>query len=204
MKVTITSRPGGERKFLVELGHVPVMADAVGVEAFRHFREQHFLLRRPARSGHARFGVDDDLVGIDRLASQQRDERKLGAARVAARIGDELRRLDLRRDRFRSARKRLSSATPARHAHARTSARKRPDRQGGNRPRDRRPSSPATRSSRSAMTSCVVPCGSAQKTRSSAERRPIDLVERRAASAGYTARIAETHRPSACRRGGRP
>ena len=67
VKLTITSRPAAERKFLVELGHVAVMADAVGVKAFGDFREQHLLLRRPARSGHAGLGVDDDLVGIDGL-----------------------------------------------------------------------------------------------------------------------------------------
>ena len=59
---------GGEREFLVELGHVAVAADAVGVEAFRHFGEQHLLLGRPARPGHAGLGIDHDLVGIDRLA----------------------------------------------------------------------------------------------------------------------------------------
>ena len=68
---------GGQGKFLVELGHVAVVADAVGVKAFGYFREQHLLSRRPARSGHARFGVDDDLVGIDRLGLEQRDQRQL-------------------------------------------------------------------------------------------------------------------------------
>ena len=86
---------GGPGKFLVELGHVAVVADAVSVKAFGHFREQHILARRPPRPGHARFGVDDDLVGIDRVRLQQRDQRQLGAARVAAGIGDEPRRLDL-------------------------------------------------------------------------------------------------------------
>ena len=86
---------GGPGKFLVELGHVAVVADAVGVKAFGYFREQQILARRPARSGDARFGVDDDLVGIDRVRLQQRDQRQLGAARVAAGIGDEPRRLDL-------------------------------------------------------------------------------------------------------------
>ena len=87
--------PGGERKFLVELGHVAVMADAIGVEAFRDFREQHGLLRRPARAGHARLGVDHDLIEIDRLGLDQRDQRKFGATGVAAGIGDQPRLLDL-------------------------------------------------------------------------------------------------------------
>ena len=58
------------------------------------FGEQHLLLGRPARSGHAGLGIDDDLVGIDRLGAQQRDERQLRAGRIAARIGDEARLLD--------------------------------------------------------------------------------------------------------------
>ncbi len=86
---------GGQGELLVELGHVAVMADAIGVEALGHFREQHFLFRRPARAGHARLGVDDDLVGIDGLGFEQRNQRQLGAGRVAAGIGDEPRRLDL-------------------------------------------------------------------------------------------------------------
>ena len=73
-----------------------VVADAIGMKAFGHFGEQHLLFRRPARSGHAGLGVDDDFVGIDRLGFEERNQRELGAARVAARIGDELRRLDLR------------------------------------------------------------------------------------------------------------
>ena len=67
MKLTITSRPAALREFLVELRHVAVVADAVGVEALRHLGEQHLLLGRPARPGHAGLGVDHDLVGIDRL-----------------------------------------------------------------------------------------------------------------------------------------
>ena len=68
---------GGE--LLVELGHVAVMADAIGVEALRHLREQHLLPGCPTRAGHARLGVDYDLVGVDRLRPQQRDERQLCA-----------------------------------------------------------------------------------------------------------------------------
>jgi len=37
--------PGGPGEFLVELGHVTVMPDTIGMEAFRHLREQHFLFR---------------------------------------------------------------------------------------------------------------------------------------------------------------
>ena len=86
---------GGLAEFLVELGHVAVMADAIGVEAFRHFGEQHLLLRRPARSGHPGLGVDHDLVRIDGAFAQQRNERELRAGGVAARIGDEPRGSDL-------------------------------------------------------------------------------------------------------------
>ena len=95
MKVTITSRPAAQREFLVELGHVAVMADAIGVEAFGDFGEQHRLLGRPPRPGHAGLGVDHDLVGLDRLGLEQRDQRQLRAGRVAAGIGDEPRLLDL-------------------------------------------------------------------------------------------------------------
>ena len=95
MKVDDDLAAGGLGELLVELGHVAVVADAVGVKALGYFREQHLLLRRPARSGHAGLGIDDDLVGIDGLGLEQRNERELRAARVAARIGDEPRRLDL-------------------------------------------------------------------------------------------------------------
>jgi hypothetical protein len=39
---------GRRREFLVKLGHLPVMTDAVGVETFGHFGKQRVLLRRPA------------------------------------------------------------------------------------------------------------------------------------------------------------
>ena len=87
--------PGRQRKLLIELGHVPVMADAIGVEAFRHFREQHRLFGRASRAGHAGLGVDDDLVELDRLGLDQRDQRQLRAGRVAAGIGDQPGLLDL-------------------------------------------------------------------------------------------------------------
>ena len=86
---------GGSAEFLIELGHMPVMADTISVKALRHFGELHLLLGGPARSGDAGFGVDHDLVGIDGVRFQQRHERKLRAGRVAARIGDEPRFLDL-------------------------------------------------------------------------------------------------------------
>ena len=81
---------GGLGEFLVELGHVPVMADAIGVDAFGHFREQHLLLGRPARAGHAG-------LGVDRRSRRSRSPSpcssgisgKLRAGRVAAGIGDE-------------------------------------------------------------------------------------------------------------------
>ena len=86
---------GGLGKLLVEFGHVAVMADTVGVKALGDFGEQHVLTRRSAGAGDPRLGVDHDLVGIDRLGLEERDERKLGAGRVAAGIGDEAGRLDL-------------------------------------------------------------------------------------------------------------
>ncbi len=68
MKLATTSPPGGQGEFLIELGHMAMVADAIGMDALGHFRKQHFLFGRPARSRHARLGVDDDLVGIDGLA----------------------------------------------------------------------------------------------------------------------------------------
>ena len=112
---------GGQRKLLVELGHVAVMADAVGMEPFGYFREQHFLACRPARSGHARLGVDHDLVRLDRLGFEERDQRQLGATRIAARIGDQLRRLDLRPIDFAKPVNRFFSAARWPHADGRTS-----------------------------------------------------------------------------------
>ncbi len=71
------------------------MPHAVGVEAFRHFREQHGLLGRPPCAGHARLGVDHDLVEIDGLGLDQRDQRQLRAGCVAAGIGHQPRVSDL-------------------------------------------------------------------------------------------------------------
>ena len=157
---------GGQGEFLVELGHVAVMADAIGVEAFGDFGEQHLLLRPPARAGHARLGVDDDLVRIDGLGLEQRNERELGAGRVAAGIGDEPRRLDRAADRFRSGRTRLLLqfgremlvAVPARVSGRIGQAEigRQVDDLGR-----------GARAIKSLMTFCVVPCGSAQKARSS-------------------------------------
>ena len=87
--------PGGERELLVELGHVPVMAHAIGMKAFRNFREQHGLFRGTPRTRHARLGIDDNLVKFDRLVLDQRNERQLRACRVAAGIGDQPRLPDL-------------------------------------------------------------------------------------------------------------
>lgn len=74
-------------EFLVQFRHVPVMADAVGVKALRHFGEQHLLLGRAPRTGHARFRIDHDLVDLDGLGLQERNERQLRRRGVAAGIG---------------------------------------------------------------------------------------------------------------------
>src|SRR5258708_9992742 len=87
--------PRGPGEFLIELRHMTVAADAIGMESFRDLREQHLFFHRPPRAGHARFGIDHDLVGIDRLRAQERDERKLRASRVATGIGDQPRARDL-------------------------------------------------------------------------------------------------------------
>jgi hypothetical protein len=71
------------------------MADAIGVKALGYFRKQHLLARRPPGACHARLRVDNDFVGVDRPRFKERDQRKFGARRVAAGIGDEPRGLDL-------------------------------------------------------------------------------------------------------------
>ena len=136
----LTARGLGE--FLVKLGHVTVMTDAIGIEAFRHFGKQHRLLRRPPCPGHARLGVDHDLVRIDGFRLQQRNERQLRAGGVTAGIGDKPRLLDLAAIDLDEAiyglllklRCVMLVAVPLRIGFRR---------QAGNPPRDRRPSSPA-------------------------------------------------------------
>jgi hypothetical protein len=81
--------PGGKRKLLVELGHMPMMADAIRVKALRDFRKKHGFFRRAPCPGHAGLGIDDDLVEFNRLVLDERDERQLRAGRVAAGIGDQ-------------------------------------------------------------------------------------------------------------------
>src|SRR5215470_760890 len=86
---------GGTGKLLIKLRHMAVMADAIGMEAFRDFSKNHLFTRSPARSGHSGFGVDDDLVRIDRFGLEKRNERQFGGRGVAAGIGDKPRLLDL-------------------------------------------------------------------------------------------------------------
>src|SRR5262245_22461321 len=63
---------GGERKLLVELGHVPMMTNAIGVEALRNLREEHGLPGGAPCSGHAGLGIDHNLVELDRLVLDER------------------------------------------------------------------------------------------------------------------------------------
>ena len=158
---------GGQRELLVELGHVPVMADAIGVKALRDFGEQHLLLRRPARPGHARLGIDHDLVRHDRLGLEQRRQRKLRAARVAARVGDEPRLPDRGAMHLDQAIDRLASGASARDARGRTTSHRPRHRAAGSRPRGPPPWSSAPWPADRSITFCVVACGSAQNARSS-------------------------------------
>ena len=57
----------GARELLIELGHVAMPADPIGMEAFRDFGKQHLLLGRAPCPGHAGLRVDHDLVRLDRL-----------------------------------------------------------------------------------------------------------------------------------------
>ena len=95
VKVGVTGRPAAMRELLVELGHVAMMTDAIGMEAFRHLGEEVGLLGRAAGAGDARLGVDDDRFRLDRLGLEERQDRQLRRRRVAARIGDEAGRLHL-------------------------------------------------------------------------------------------------------------
>src|SRR5690242_8625183 len=67
--------PGGDRKLLIELGHVPMMANAIGVEARRNLGKEHGLFGGAPCSGHARLGIDHDLVDLDRLVLDEWDKR---------------------------------------------------------------------------------------------------------------------------------
>ena len=151
----------------------------------RHRRGSPPTLRRtaslpspPARPGHAGLGVDHDLVRLDRLGLQQRHQRKLRAGRVAAGIGDEPRLLDLVAVNLDQAidrlllqlRRMMLVAVPARIGRGVV-----------------QPEIGAERSTtlvfgalarRSLMTFCVVACGSAQNTRSSAAAFQSTLFDR--------------------------
>ena len=65
------------------------MAYAIGMKALRDFGKQHALPGSPPCSGHARLGVDDNLVEFDRLVLDQRDQGKLCARSVASGICNE-------------------------------------------------------------------------------------------------------------------
>ena len=86
---------GGLGEFLVELRHVPVMADAIGVDAFGDFREQHLLLGRPPAPVMPDLASMTISSGSIALARSSGISGKLRAGRVAAGIGDEMRALDL-------------------------------------------------------------------------------------------------------------
>ena len=110
------------------------------------------------------------------LALQQRDQRQLGAARIAAGIGDEPRRFDLRPIDFGQAvdrpllqfRRGVRMAVPAR-----ISGRIGEAEIGGQ--IDHLVA--GARASKSLMTFCVVPCGSAQNDQIEPERLPVDAVD---------------------------
>src|SRR5580765_4203778 len=83
------------RELLVELSHVTVMPYTVGVKAFRDFREQHCFFGRSPCARHARLGIDDNFIELDRLVLDQWNEWQLRAGRVATGIGHQSRVPDL-------------------------------------------------------------------------------------------------------------
>src|SRR5260221_359968 len=94
-------------KFLIELGHVAVMAYAVGMEALRDLREQHLLFCRPPRPGHARFWLDHNLVRCDHHRAPGGGGGKAPAVSVAHGMCDQPCGLDLWPVRFPKAIDRL-------------------------------------------------------------------------------------------------
>src|SRR5262245_49613357 len=66
--------PGGKRELLVELGHVPVMTNTIGVKTFGNLGKEHRLLGRAPCSGHAGLRIDDNFVQLDSLVLDQRDK----------------------------------------------------------------------------------------------------------------------------------
>ena len=76
---------------LLDLRHVPVVPNAVGVDALRDLGVEEVELRRAARTGDAGLGVDDDVLVADQSGFEQRDEGELDRGGVAAGVGDEAR-----------------------------------------------------------------------------------------------------------------
>ena len=77
----------GEAEQLRDLGHVLMRADLVRRDVLEHEAGVRSGLQRPPGAGHARLGVDDDAVGVDRVADGAEREQRRG--RVAPRVRDQ-------------------------------------------------------------------------------------------------------------------
>ena len=80
---------------LVDLGRVPVPADAVGREALVAFGEVIGQLGRTARARDSALGVDDDAGALDQVLGDQGRQRQDARRGVAARVGDQAGRRNL-------------------------------------------------------------------------------------------------------------
>src|SRR5207249_955488 len=74
---------------LVDLGRVPMLADAVRRYTFITLREVRGQLRRPAGAAHAALAVDNEIVQVNELAGDQRRKSEDARLRIAAWIGDQ-------------------------------------------------------------------------------------------------------------------
>mmetsp|Transcript_22975 Transcript_22975/g.39438 ORF Transcript_22975/g.39438 Transcript_22975/m.39438 type:complete len:275 (+) Transcript_22975:897-1721(+) len=80
---------GGVADALLDLGSVAVAGDAVRVHAVLDLSEQQVLFGAATGAADAALGIDRDVVRVDEVALDQRQQRQLRARRVAPRIGDE-------------------------------------------------------------------------------------------------------------------
>mmetsp|Transcript_39650 Transcript_39650/g.66541 ORF Transcript_39650/g.66541 Transcript_39650/m.66541 type:complete len:288 (-) Transcript_39650:546-1409(-) len=86
--------PGRQRQLLLDLGHMPMLAHAVRVDALGDLAVQVGHLRPTAGAAHPGLRVDDDVLRLDEASLQQGDERQLHGGRVASRVGHDTRFLD--------------------------------------------------------------------------------------------------------------
>ena len=91
MKLIVIGRPAASPQFLLDFGHVAMMAYGIGCDGLGDFGEEIGFLEAAPRARDPRHRVDRDPVGNDCTGGNQRPQRQQHCGRVAARASDKRR-----------------------------------------------------------------------------------------------------------------